>query len=47
MRTKEEIKEKKYELEKKINYAEVNSKAWHYLRGQFELFKWLENKEEE
>lgn len=47
MRDREEIKEKRYELEKKIAYAEVNSKAWNYLTGQFELLKWFEGTEEE
>ena len=47
MKTKEDLKEKRYELEKKIAYTEVNSKAWNYLRGQFELLKWFEEKEEE
>jgi hypothetical protein len=27
MRTKDELKEKRYELEKKIKYTEINSKA--------------------
>lgn len=47
MRTKEEVKEKRYELEKKIKYVEINSQQWHYLRGQFEMLKWLEDNEEE
>ena len=47
MRTKEEIKEKRYELEKKIPPTKINSNQWFYLKGQFELLKWLENKEEE
>ena len=47
MRTKEEIKEKRYELEKKIEYVEINSRAWDYLKGQFALLKWLEDEEEE
>lgn len=47
MRTKDELKEKRYELEKKIKYTKINSKAWHYLRGQFNFLNWLEEKEEE
>ena len=46
MRIKEELKEKRYELEKKIPHTKINNQ-WFYLKGQFELLKWLENKEEE
>ena len=47
MKNKKELEEKRYELEKKIKYTEINSKAWHYLRGQFDFLNWLEEKEEE
>jgi hypothetical protein len=47
MKTKKELEEKRYELEKKIKYAEVNTKQWHYLRGQFDFLNWLEGQEEE
>nr|DAP31823.1 MAG TPA: hypothetical protein [Caudoviricetes sp.] len=47
MKSKKELEKKRYELEKKIKYAEVNTKQWHYLRGQFDFLNWLEGKEEE
>ena len=47
MKTKKELEEKRYELEKKIKYAKINTKQWHYLRGQFDFINWLEEKEEE
>ena len=47
MKTKKELEEKRYELEKKIAYTEVNTKQWYYLKGQFDFLNWLEGKEEE
>ena len=47
MKTKKELEEKRYELEKKIAYTEVNTKQWYDLKGQFEFLNWLEGKEEE
>ena len=46
-KTIEELKEKRYELEKKIVYTEINTKQWYYLKGQFDFLNWLEGKEGE
>ena len=46
-KTIEGLKEKRYELEKKIVYTEINTKQWYYLKGQFDFLNWLEGKEEE
>lgn len=45
MKSKKELEDKRYELEKKIKYTEVNTKQWYYLKGQFDFLNWLERAE--